>query len=87
MAAHIEHHAAACTLRIPEPIGVRPRMLLTVPHKEYLAQRAGAGQFLGAHILRDIGQHFGIDQLHAMLAAGVPHLLTLSHGKAQRFLA
>ena len=86
MAAHIQHHAAACTLWVPEPVGMRPRMLLTVPHEKYLTQRAGVSQFLGAHILRNIGQHFGIDQLHAVLTAGVPHLLTLSHREAQRFL-
>ena len=82
VAAHVHRHAAAAEVRVVEPGGVRPVVLLHLLDKVRLAEGPGVDQLLQPDVLRGEAQLLGVHELHPACAAGVDHAVALGevHG-------
>src|SRR6516165_5164728 len=60
---HVHEHPAASQFRIPEPIRVRPVMLLRLPDQVDLSERTFVSKLFCPHILRREADLLGIHQL------------------------
>ena len=68
VAAHVQQHAAAGAVDVPEPGRVRAVVLLALLDQEDVAQRALVDQLLGADVLGREAELLGVHQLDAGLA-------------------
>ncbi len=87
VAAHVQQHAAARSLHVPEPGHVGAVVLLGLLDQERLAHGALVDQRLGPHVFGGEQQLLGVEQVHPRLLAGGDHLVGLLQRAAQRLLA
>src|SRR5215211_5320983 len=86
VAAHIEHHATAGTVYVPEPGHVWTRMFFGLLSKEWFADRAFVDQHFGADVFRREQEFLGIHQQDSRLLAFLDHLIRLFERDAERLL-
>ena len=74
---HVQQHAAARLVHIPEPVAVRAEVFFALLDEEDAAKCPFVHQLLGPDILGGEAQLLGIHQQHARLATGGNHLVGL----------
>src|SRR5690349_666152 len=87
MAAEIHERAAAGLLDVPEPVGVRTVVLLTLLHEMDATEGALVRHLLRLHVLWGEEKLLRVQQQYIGLPARVDHLVGLLEGDAERLLA
>ena len=87
VATHVERHAAAGPIGVPEPRRVRPIVLLRLLHHVDVAQRPLVGELLEPHVLGREAELLGVHELDARSVARVDHGIGVSKVQAEGLLA
>ena len=85
--AEVHQRAAPRLVDVPEPVGVRPGVLLPLLHEMDAPERPLVGHLLRLHVLRREEQLLRVEQQHAGLGAGVDHRVRFLERHAERLLA
>ena len=87
VAAEVHQRPAARLIDVPEPVGVRARVLLSLLHDVDATERAFVRHLLRLHVLRREEQLLGVEQQHARLRARLDHRVGFLERDAERLLA
>ncbi len=87
VAAEVHHRPTARLRDVPEPVGVRSGVLLSLFYEVDATERSLIRHLFRLHVLRRKEQLLGVQQQHARLAAGVDHRVGLLQRDTQRLLA
>ena len=85
MATEVHQRAAAGLIDVPEPVGVRARVLLRLFDEVNAAEGPFIGHLFRLHVFRCEEQLLGVQQQHTGLLAGVEHCVRLLERDAKRF--